>query len=283
MLSLLPLLFIRCSGLEKRDNYSGHIRGDWVTDFVHSDANRPFYTFSFQDSICSYIHPSGAYSPYTVKQDTLVITESAPRGGMAEKQGKYHFRITALDDHALSLYPITPETAELTATSGERADTIHLKKIPEKNDERLVRIGFYSGPCFGVCPSMYLEIDSEGNILFDGLAHTSKQGMHSGKIPESELKQIAKKLQRIELGKLKKEYAARWTDDQACRIKIETGKGMYESSVYGFDKEPVALRMLLHKLMETYKTATLKQDSSIVRKFAFPGFQQSGFPTSPGQ
>lgn len=285
VLLVLSISAFSCQYSEKKTAYEKNIQGDWVTDFVKNDANRPFYVFSFQDSLCSYLYPSGAYSGFTTVSDTLVITERVQRRGNKVLRGeeKYHFKILKLNDSNLILAPITENTLKLIGTSGESTDTVHLKKIPAKNNTDMKRIGFYSGPCFGVCPSMYMEIDNAGNILFDGLRYTEKEGLFAGKIPERELKQILRKVRSIDLDNLKKEYTARWTDDQACRIKIETDKKTYESSVYGFDKEPIALRILLHKLMETYKTAQLIQDSTILKKFAFPEFQQSGFPTPPSR
>ncbi|MGS2760817.1 DUF6438 domain-containing protein [Sinomicrobium sp. M5D2P9] len=282
-LSLLCISFFSCTDSGKKVNYAENIQGDWVTDFVKNDANRPFYTFSFQDNLCSYLYPSGEYSSFTTESDTLVIAERVQRSRDKVSGGKekYHFKILKLNDSSLTLTPITESTLELIGVPGNSTDTIHLKKIPVKNDLKIKRIGFYSGPCFGVCPSMYIEIDNSGNILFDGLRYTEKEGLFAGDIPKREVKQIIRQVRNIELDNLKKEYTARWTDDQACRIKIETDKKTYESSVYGFDKEPVALRILFHKLMETYKNAELKQDSTILKKFAFPEFQQSGFPTPP--
>ena len=283
VLTALCISVLSCQHAGKKTAYKKNIQGDWVTDFIKNDANKPFYIFSFQDTLCSYLYPSGAYSGFTTNFDTLVISERIQRRGDQVSGGeeKYHFRILKLDDSNLVLTPVTKSTLELLGTSGEGSDTIHLKKMPAKNNAGIKRIGFYSGPCFGVCPSMYLEIDSAGNILFNGLRYTEKEGLFAGKIPGPELKQILRRVHNIDLDNLKKEYAARWTDDQACRIKIETDENTYETSVYGFDKEPVALRILFHKLMETYKTARLKQDSTIMEKFAFPEFQQSGFPTPP--
>ncbi|MGS2741072.1 DUF6438 domain-containing protein [Sinomicrobium sp. M5D2P17] len=284
-LSVLCISLFSCQYSEKKTTYEKNIQGDWVTDFVKNDANKPFYIFSFQDTLCSYLYPSGAYSAFTTHSDTLIITERMQRRGdnILGGEEEYHFRILELNDSNLTLTPITEKALELIGATGKSTDTIRLKKIPAKNDTDVKRIGFYSGPCFGVCPSMYLEIDNAGNILFNGLRYTEKEGLFAGKIPRSELKQILREVRNVDLDNLKKEYTARWTDDQACRIKIETAKKTYETSVYGFDKEPVALRILFHKLMETYKTARLKQDSTILKKFAFPEFQQSGFPTPPAR
>jgi hypothetical protein len=119
---------------------------------------------------------------------------------------------------------------------------------------------------------MYLELDSLGNLLFDGQYHTDKEGLYSGKISAAELKLITTKVQAIQLDSLESNYSASWTDQQTCGVRIQTKDNTYQSSAYGFNKEPVELRILFHKLMELYKYAKLNKDSTIRKKFVFKDF-----------
>ena len=126
--------------------------------------------------------------------------------------------------------------------------------------------------CFGTCPSMYLEIDSMGNFFFEGKNFTEKEGLYSGILSDDELKIIKSEINSIQLDKLSELYMARWTDDQTCGVSIKTKDKTYESSAYGFNNEPVELRILFHKLMELYKTIELKKDSNIIDKFKLNKF-----------
>lgn len=49
-------------------------------------------------------------------------------------------------------------------------------------------------------------------------------------------------------------------------IIIKKTETTYKSSAYGFDKEPIELRILFHKLTEVYKDVTLKKDLTIDSK-----------------
>ncbi|SFW61326.1 hypothetical protein SAMN02927921_02709 [Sinomicrobium oceani] len=279
---ILCAILLSCTPRKANEKYQNDIQGDWVTDFVKNDANKQFYIFSFRDSLCSFAYPSGIQSAFTIHDDTLDIFHHTVRDHNSTAPEKnYRFRILRLDHNNLTLIPVGENTIGTFGTPENGTDPILLKKITPKNDLAIQRIGFYSGPCFGACPSMYMEIDSDGNMLFDGIRYTTKKGLFSGKIPTAAWQKIKDNIHNTDLEKLSKEYKARWTDDQACRIKIQTADTTYETNVYGFDKEPVALRILFRNLMEIYKSAGLQQDSTIVNKFAYPEFQQSGFPTPP--
>ena len=116
---------------------------------------------------------------------------------------------------------------------------------------------------------MYLEIDRLGNVIFDGRAYTEKEGLYSGTLSKNELERILSEINSIQLDSLKIWYAANWTDDQTCGVSIETMNKTYESSAYGFNKEPMELRMLFDRLMELHKNMELTKDSTISNKFKF--------------
>lgn len=87
------------------------------------------------------------------------------------------------------------------------------------------------------------------------------------------MEKIKSEINSIQLDSLKQMYSANWTDDQTCGVIIKTKDKTYESSAYGFDKEPIELRILFHKLMELYKSVELEKDSTILDKFKFKRFQ----------
>jgi hypothetical protein len=105
--------------------------------------------------------------------------------------------------------------------------------------------------------------------------------LYSGTLSKKDLEIIKSEINSIELDSLKKRYSANWTDDQTCGVSIKTKNKTYESSAYGFNKEPIELRILFYRLMELYKNMELKKDSTISDKFKFQKFQYTGYPPPP--
>lgn len=128
---------------------------------------------------------------------------------------------------------------------------------------------------------MYLEIDSIGNLYFNGKNYTEQKGFYFGKLSKKDFEAIILNINSINIGSLEEKYDAHWTDDQTCGIFIKTTDTTYKSSAYGFDREPIELRILFHKLTEVYKNVTLKKDSTIDSKWKFEKFQYELYPPPP--
>jgi hypothetical protein len=283
---ILILIFglINCSTPKTEIDNSEKIKGDWISEYFEDGWHRSILIFTFQDSTCTYLSAFGEYSKYNLKGDTLIIKERLRKraGNISGGKEVYKFLIDSIDSNSLSIKPITAKTKELFENyETKNFNIVKLKKVKQKNNLRFERIGFYSSKCYGTCPSMYLEIDSIGNIYFKGKGYTENDGLFAGKIPKSELELLSLKINSIQLDSLKELYSAGWTDDQECGVTIKTGKKTYVSSAYGIDKEPVELRILFHKLMEVYKIANMEKDSTITEKFQFKEFQFKVEPPIP--
>lgn len=262
------------------------LHGNWKTASIPGiSKGRPFI-FTFQDSTCTYVYPYGVSSKYWISGDTLLIKERTRKSGDLVTGGKftYAFLIDSISAQYLSLIPTTEETKKLFGYDPKQlCDTLQLTKINPVFDWQPERIAFYSTGCFGVCPSMYLEIDSTGMLYFYGGSFTEKEGFYSGKLSRSTFDKIRTEINCIALDSLQPLYQANWTDDQTCGVRIKTADTVYTSSAYGFDQEPVELRVLFHTLMETYKTVDLVSDSTVEEKFTSREFPYSGYPHHPGK
>lgn len=259
------------------------IKGNWKTEYFKKGWKETAFIFTFQDSTCSYLY-WGEYSNYWINGDTLNIKERIRKSTDYVSGGKitYKFLVDSITSDNLTLKPITDETKKLFDNFESQVfSKIQLTRIRSQFDWKIERIGFYSTGCYGTCPSMYLEIDTVGNIYFNGRYYTEKEGFYSGKLSANELEIIKSEVNSIALDNLKKMYSAGWTDDQTCGVMIKTNDTIYESSAYGFDKEPIELRILFHRLMELYKNAELKKDTTVQEKFKFKGFQYSSDPPPP--
>jgi len=260
------------------------IKGNWKTEYFNGDRKKTAYIFTFQDSTCSYLYPWGEFSKYWIAGDTLKIKEKIRERRNNISGGKivYEFLIDSISSKTLFLKPLSIPTKELFRyEKAQNFELIKLSKIQKYRNWNINRIGFYSTGCFGTCPSMYLEIDSIGNFMFYGKRYTKKDGFYSGTLSKKELELIISDINKIKLDSLEKMYSANWTDDQTCGVSIKTKERTYESSAYGFNEEPIELRILFHRLMELYKNVELKKDTTIVDDFQFKGFQYKAYPPPP--
>ena len=230
--------------------------GDWTMDPVES-RNTPV-VFSFGDTLCSYLYPFGPFTRYWVNGDTIGI-ESKEAHQENGKRADYHFQIHALDDNRIDLIPLAENSRALLREAGmEGTDTFHLQRIQPKNSITPIRITFYSSVCFGTCPSMYLDIDKDGKVRFYGLNFTDPEKGHTGQLTAQQHQWILRQAVQLPLKNLERWYRANWTDDQTACITLEYTTNKVQSCAYGFDEEPVELRILLHHLMELYKHIELK-------------------------
>ena len=280
---LLLLILGNLSCTEK--NSPGYtVQGDWKLDSINDQKlERPIF-FSFQDSSCAYLVPYGELTHFKIIEDTLIIREKVKRRNdlVHGEKINYLFKIDSLTDDFLSIHPITYESKSiLNNYYTAKNNQLNLKKIKEKYHYDIKRVGFYSSACFGHCPSMYLEIDSDRNIFFNGVLYTEKTGFFSGSISESEFEIIKKKINSIDLKNIKKQYSASWTDDQECGVVVRTSNDVFRSNAYGFDQEPIELRALFHKLMEVYKTAKLVPDTLTKYSFEFEAMASLVKPFPP--
>ncbi|MBL0281327.1 MAG: hypothetical protein IPQ11_13490 [Bacteroidetes bacterium] len=90
----------------------------------------------------------------------------------------FKFLIDSISPVHLTLKPITTETKNSwDSESDDDRGIINLTKVNDSFDWQPVRIAYYSSLCYGVCPAMYLEIDSAGNFYFIGGSFTEKIGI----------------------------------------------------------------------------------------------------------
>lgn len=253
IISLL-LIFVASCNSEKENNFIENIIGDWKSVNVEERIS-----FSFEESVCAF-RSSTPKAFYKIISDSTLILNDSVTNKWDEWNYKYTFTINYLSKDSLVLTPIEKDTRNLFYHLKDTSKSFSLKKIVKKNDFKFERIGLYSSMCFGTCPSMFLEIDSFGNFLFDGGYGTNSSGFYLGELSLKQLNLIDKKINQIDLNKLKSDYDARYTDAQTICLKVLFPKDSIETKVYGYSSEPIELRMLFHYLMELYKEVELKPE-----------------------
>jgi hypothetical protein len=276
-------LFCACESNKTKKNYRD-IQGDWFSEVIKSNWKDFRLMFSFEDTLCTYLDPWGEYTNYRIKDSLLFIKETNFRREIdtISNQQTYVFKIVTFGNEKLRLIPYSKETEVLLDQYNDfKKDTVTFYKVKTKNNIVPSKISFFSSVCYGICPSIIIEIDSSKRILYYGYAFTEKKGGYKGIISSRQYSIILNKIRNLELDSIKEDYSASWTDDQTCGIVIDYENKSLYSRVYGFDKEPIELRILFHKLMEVYKSIDLERDSINVSDFKHGDMFYRIFPPPP--
>ena len=284
ILILIIIGFIGCIHGQTKDVLATHeqLLGNWKTNYYGDTWSKTAYIFTFQDSTCSFLWPYGEFSKYLINDDTIVIDYVINE--IKEEHQIFKFLIDSISSTDMLLKPASKETNTLfERREGLESGFVELHKIDTRIHLKPERVAFYSTVCYGTCPAMYLEIDSVGNFYFVGARYTEKNGNYSGKLSAEIFDRVVTEINSIELDSLQQFYEAHWTDDQTCGVLVQTKDTIYKSSAYGFNEEPVELRILFHTLMELYKNVELKEDTLVEDKFLYLDFPNEQFPTPPNR
>jgi hypothetical protein len=217
-------------------SFKQKLKGDW--HLVQPKGYKNFLCFE-NDSFCLN---TGVPRKYHINHDTL-FSEN--------KYNKYQDVILKLTNDSLVL--LSP------ATSKEPADTAVYKKIIKKNTIVPTAICYASSR-----PGIYLVIDAEGNVIFYGESFEERRGGFRGKLSAAQYAVILKQVNNLPVDSLKDFYCQVYASDSPTRgIAIETAGKLLKSTVYGFDKEPVELDILIFKLRSLHQQVSLQADTTV--------------------
>ena len=233
--------------------------GEWIS------IEKEGFSFSFDLQRCFYLYAAGNFAVYEIVDSQLIIFDTIKSQKKSQIK-ELKFKISKLNDETIEL--IT-DKATLRRHFDDRMDTIKLRKVNPRFNTDFDRIEFESSECFGACPSLKLIIHRNGQISYEGRAYTEKNGYYSGNLTKDQMDRIKRKINLINLCQLKNNYAAMWTDDVTYDISIHTNDSIYKTEIYGFDKEPMELRILINELMELYKHTEMRKDSMHQRYYEF--------------
>lgn len=268
-----------CNQTVDKPDYFQKLQGDWINSFQSDKEIKQTLVFSFRGNSYCYLNPYSTSRQFSLKADTITIYEEGNRFGDTIQ---YHFKILRVSEDSLCLQKLPLDIHETYTVIHEgMPDTFKLKKIKPKHQIRIERVGFYSTACFGACPAMHLELDSTGNMLFWGLGHTEIEGLFSGNVSDSVLRQIVKSIHNIPLKSLERDYVLPVVDIPTYGIKLVTSNQEYEIELHGDNNTPVELTILVHDLMELYKRVDLKMDSTIRDKRQLLNFRYRPKPPPP--
>lgn len=103
------------------------------------------------------------------------------------------------------------------------------------------------GACFGSCPVYSLEIDHQGNAIYDGKRFTEKSGMYKYKLTKDQFKQVTDQLELMNFFALQDNFKSDVADLPTVTI-AHTHRGL-KKSISGKDTRPKRV-LDLQKILE---------------------------------
>lgn len=257
LIGLVVVMFVVMSCGTPQQQAANPLQGYWQTQVVNTkQGSTTDYVLSFQDSLCLFLNANAPYAAYTYANDTLHIQQPEYDGTTLTD---YTYTVAMLQDSVLALQPVS-EAAGAVYPFRKRSGSAEVlfQKIPVVNDtQSFDGIAFYSTVCFGACPAMYLEIQADGTLLFQGQRYTDVEGWYTGTLRASDLQNLKRLVQSVPLTSVAKTYRAAYTDAATRAVLVSVGGKTYSSSVYGHSTEPAILTILLGTLQKLYQQTAL--------------------------
>lgn len=175
------------------------------TEWINKDLD---YLRFFKDSVIYNFDNVKHELLFDIKNKKLSFKVKYPVGGSELKTEEFKFKIDELRKNKLVISPIIDQ-AKIEKVAYRKLNYnpfIKEKQYIFYNRGQLLtkvnfkKITFHSSTCFGVCPSMSIEIDIDGTVYYQGRLYTKEyQGDFEGKLSKNEIYQLKKILNRSQL------------------------------------------------------------------------------------
>lgn len=140
---------------------------------------------------------------------------------------------------------------------------------------KITKISFATGGCFGICPFLAIEIDSTLEYKFYGGKHADLQGYYKGKISQTLWDTINMRFEPLQNRSLDTNLTS--VDDMSFQNIIHFGQ--YVKDIQRQEMElPMDVRNSFRWLMNSYKKVKLKK---VADKFPLETVIQNGPPAVP--
>ena len=112
------------------------------------------------------------------------------------------------------------------------------------NNQKKLIISLEKTACFGTCPILKIEIYNNGAVVYNGIKHVKRLGIHDFEIQPKEIKKILSKAKEIGFYNLENEYTERISDLPTTYIMIN---GKLIKDYFGAPKKLKNLETLIEK------------------------------------
>jgi hypothetical protein len=135
-----------------------------------------------------------------------------------------------IEDDSLKLYDIAEKIWNSYKIVDIKSDTLKIinsvgeiskfQKLKHKinNSDTFDKVIVSSTGCYGRCPVTDIEINKNGEIIYNGGSFSSIKGNYKSKINHSQFLKINLSFLKSNWANLENEYIARWTDDETVYV-----------------------------------------------------------------
>ena len=88
-------------------------------------------------------------------------------------------------------------------------------------------------PCFGKCPVYNVTFYRNGRAEYEAVRHLPKLGKYAGEIDPFSYGRLCYLIENSRFERMVPGYAADWTDDTECIVRVKTGSDTAEVGDYG--------------------------------------------------
>lgn len=143
---------------------------------------------------------------------------------------KFYPKVISKDnkDYVQIEYEVYDRKLESKETFYETVFVKNDKLIPltdHPSNKSISRVEFKTDYCYGSCPVFELNIDSNGDVEYNGLDHVNRKGFARLKMNDKDLDYLKTLLQYLKIEELKDKYSVKWTDDQTGFLKVNFKNG----------------------------------------------------------
>ena len=112
------------------------------------------------------------------------------------------------------------------------------------NNQKKLIISLEKTACFGTCPILKIEIYNNGAVVYNGIKHVKRLGIHYFEIQPKEIQKILSKAKEIGFDNLENEYTERISDLPTTYIMIN---GKLIKDYFGAPKNLKILETLIEE------------------------------------
>lgn len=198
---IIVLFFIATINAQSKADSLLLTKTEWV------NKNLDYLRF-YKDSVVYNLNENKQELLFDVKNKKLTFKVKYTVGGANLKTEEFNFKIKQLYKNKLVIMPVDNEDQLKIKNYGRLNTTPFLKEkqyifynrgqLISKVDFK--KITFHASTCFGTCPSISVEIDSDGSIFYQGRIYAKEYtGNFIGKLSPKELYALRKILNRSQL------------------------------------------------------------------------------------
>ncbi len=160
--------------------------------------------FLVSDSIITHpYYDTPGYFNYKLTRDSLTIFDKC----ISDDEENFSAQVLSVGEEKLTLL--------------YEKDTVNFTKINTTKPSIFKKVTFEAGMCFGTCPVFNVEINSDGNGVFNGLKYTKIKGLKKFTLNSKKVQEISQLLELVDIKNYPEDRFSPLPDDSMKNMTIE--------------------------------------------------------------